>query len=373
MFAAAQLPMVLAGIAAVAAAQEPAAIDFIRDVAPILREHCVRCHGPKKQKGDLRLDRRADLFAGQADTWSVRPGDPDGSELLRRVTLPAGDDDLMPAEGEPLPAVRVATLRRWIAEGAHWPEDGDDAFGALPPAPIMVPVLDPVVRGQVDAAIAALRQRGAVAQRIAEGSDAIEVNLRLLRAPAADRDLELLRPLAPVLVWLDLSRSQVTDAGMAVVGSLGQLRRVHLAETAVGDAGLEHLGALRRLELLNLQGSRVTDAGLAAVAAMPALRKLFVWRTAVTAAGAQAVGRDHPDLNVDRGDYAEARLAAAATLAAAKAAPARPANARCPVTGRLVDPAVTLEHGGRTLGFCCGDCRTRFAADPAAFPDPGKR
>jgi mono/diheme cytochrome c family protein len=106
-----------------AAPSAGARVDFATQVLPILQARCHECHGAAKVRGKLRLDAREQLFdpAREAE-WVVRPGDPDGSELLRRVSLPAGDEDAMPAKGDPLTPEQVALLRAWIAQGAVWPE-----------------------------------------------------------------------------------------------------------------------------------------------------------------------------------------------------------------------------------------------------------
>jgi uncharacterized membrane protein/mono/diheme cytochrome c family protein len=105
------------------AAPQPAApsVDFATQVLPILTARCHECHGAAKVRGKLRLDAREHLFdpAREAE-WVVRPGDPDGSELLRRVQLPPEDEDAMPAKGDPLTPEQVAVLRAWISQGAVW-------------------------------------------------------------------------------------------------------------------------------------------------------------------------------------------------------------------------------------------------------------
>lgn len=97
-------------------------VDFATQVRPLLEARCVECHGPAKVRGKLRLDAREHVFdpAREAE-WVVRPGDPAGSELLRRVGLPPDDEDVMPAKGEPLAPAQVELLRAWIAQGAEWP------------------------------------------------------------------------------------------------------------------------------------------------------------------------------------------------------------------------------------------------------------
>ena len=95
------------------------AVDFARDVYPILQRSCIECHGAEKQAADLRLDLRDQAF----DSGTIQPGDPDDSELLRRVVLPKGHDEIMPAIGDRLPAEQIETLRDWIRQGANWPAD----------------------------------------------------------------------------------------------------------------------------------------------------------------------------------------------------------------------------------------------------------
>ncbi|OWK39342.1 PSD1 and planctomycete cytochrome C domain-containing protein [Fimbriiglobus ruber] len=110
-----------------AAAPVPAApsvaIDFNRDIRPILSNTCFACHGPddKVRKGDLRLDTREGATAGSA----VVPGKPAASELLKRVlTVDASEVMPPPKVGRKLTAKEIATLTEWIKQGApyakHW-------------------------------------------------------------------------------------------------------------------------------------------------------------------------------------------------------------------------------------------------------------
>ncbi len=93
-------------------------VDFARDVYPIFRRSCIECHGPEKQEAELRLDQKASALK----SGSIEAGKPDDSELLRRILLPRGHDEVMPAIGDPLPKRQVALIRRWIQQGAVWPD-----------------------------------------------------------------------------------------------------------------------------------------------------------------------------------------------------------------------------------------------------------
>src|SRR5437879_11958785 len=61
---------------------------FASRVAPILHDKCFQCHGPQKKKGKLRLDTFENVMRGGKDGVIVKPGDPSGSEIFRRITLP---------------------------------------------------------------------------------------------------------------------------------------------------------------------------------------------------------------------------------------------------------------------------------------------
>src|SRR4051812_44660619 len=109
-------------IASAAPAQKT--IDFNRDIRPILSENCYQCHGPdkNKRKADLRLDTKDGLFTELSDSTPVIPGKPQDSDLLRRIALPTDDEDHMPPakSNKALKPEQVATIRKWIEEGAQW-------------------------------------------------------------------------------------------------------------------------------------------------------------------------------------------------------------------------------------------------------------
>jgi hypothetical protein len=106
------------------------AVSYNNQIGPILSEHCFRCHGPdsaarKPRKFPLRLDRAEFAFQPRDDGKPVLiKGDPDASEVMRRIT--ATNDDVMPpaSEHKPLNPGEIALLKQWIAEGAkyekHW-------------------------------------------------------------------------------------------------------------------------------------------------------------------------------------------------------------------------------------------------------------
>ena len=99
----------------------PKTISFVEHVQPILELNCVACHYEGKVKGDLRLDTKEFAFATD---YVISPGNALESDLYVLCTLPQDDDMFMPpAPADPLSSGDLYTLRRWIDEGAEWPDE----------------------------------------------------------------------------------------------------------------------------------------------------------------------------------------------------------------------------------------------------------
>lgn len=153
-------------------------LDFDREIRSVLAGTCLRCHGGVRELGGIHLGRRERaILANAKGRTPIVPGKPTESELLRRIA--ATDSTRMPPDGTPLSPEQVDAFRRWIADGAEWPE----LWSLRPVAPQPLPGVRARawVRSPLDAFVLARLER--------EG---------LGPAPEATRS-ELLRR-----VWLDL-------------------------------------------------------------------------------------------------------------------------------------------------------------------------
>ena len=114
-------------------------VSFRSDVAPILLNRCLACHGSEKAEGGYRVDTYARAMSeGDSFTPGFVPDDLEFSEAFRRIT---SDDpaERMPLEGEKLPQEEVAKIRRWIEQGAEF----DGGNPAAPLAAIIPPPQHP--------------------------------------------------------------------------------------------------------------------------------------------------------------------------------------------------------------------------------------
>lgn len=100
-------------------------LEFNRDIRPILSDKCFKCHGPdaKNQKSDYRVDSFANATKDLGDYSGIVPGDLKKSEVHWRIHSDDPDDRMPPADAKmALTKEEIATLDRWIEEGAEYQE-----------------------------------------------------------------------------------------------------------------------------------------------------------------------------------------------------------------------------------------------------------
>jgi uncharacterized membrane protein len=98
-------------------------IDFVNDIAPIIKNDCFKCHGGEKVKGKLKLNTKALAMAGGESGRVILPGKPAISKFYTSLVDP-DEDILMPPPKEKARPSReqIERVRRWIEEGAEWPD-----------------------------------------------------------------------------------------------------------------------------------------------------------------------------------------------------------------------------------------------------------
>lgn len=122
-------------------------VDFSADVKPILNKKCISCHGGVKAKAGFSvLFREEALAVTESGKPAIIPGDPEGSEMIRRITI-TDPEERMPYKHEPLSKSEISILKRWIKQGAKW----GDHWAYLPVTEIAPPnVSSKWVRNDID-------------------------------------------------------------------------------------------------------------------------------------------------------------------------------------------------------------------------------
>lgn len=95
-------------------------VDYNADVKPILNKHCIGCHGGVKKAGNISFLFEEEMYRpGKSGKRAVIKGDAKHSEMMRRI-LSDDPDERMPKDGPALAEADIATLKKWIDEGANW-------------------------------------------------------------------------------------------------------------------------------------------------------------------------------------------------------------------------------------------------------------
>jgi hypothetical protein len=95
-------------------------VDYNTEIKPIFNKKCITCHGGvKRQSGFSLLFRSEALAVNKSGKAAIIPGDPDNSELIRRLSL-KDPEERMPYKHPPLSGDEIATLKKWIKQGAKW-------------------------------------------------------------------------------------------------------------------------------------------------------------------------------------------------------------------------------------------------------------
>jgi len=262
-------------------------------VQPIFAARCVGCHGPDKHKANLRLDTYQGVMRGGKDGPAVQAGNTQGSDLFRRVTLPANHDDFMPKGGKKaLSSDEVKLIELWIAAGASETLAKDEIKNA--PADSVAPVVAEVTFQEIDPA-AVTKGRAGIAPAVAQlqkrfpnildyesrGSADLRLNASILGTRFGDKDLADFAPVAEHITEADFSRTGVTDQSASTIAAMKRLRILRLTNTGISDATLVRLGAMDQLESLNLFGTNVTPAALPAISRLPKLARLYAGQTSI--------------------------------------------------------------------------------------------
>lgn len=122
-------------LALMACKNKPEKVDFSTQIKPIINKNCISCHGGVKRNANFSLLFREDaLDTAESGKPAIIPGDPEHSELIRRLTI-HDPEERMPYKEAPLAQHEIDLLTQWIKEGANWGQH----WAYVPPKPVPVP------------------------------------------------------------------------------------------------------------------------------------------------------------------------------------------------------------------------------------------
>ena len=316
--------------ASVMIAQGQEKVDFAKSIQPLLEKRCVECHNEEKHKADLRFDSKAEL--AKSDKVVVA-GKADESELIKRVSLPEGHDDIMPPKGDPLTKEQIELLKKWINEGANWP-DGVTLKGGRccqvrrprkrlrkrrlrklktdrsapakktkkkAPGQEFANLKPTEDKAKEEEAVKKLAALGVSVRPIAQNLPWKEATVRPQDTNKTSEAVALLADI-PSLVDLNLAKINLKDDDLKAVAKLTNLQRLHLENNPIGDAGLAHIKGLVNLEYLNLYNTQVGDSSVDHLKGMTNLMALYLWQSKISDEAGEKLKAALPDTMINRGE-----------------------------------------------------------------------
>lgn len=279
-------------------------------VYPLLERYCLSCHGSAKQRGGYQMDNFNLLVAGgQSGVAALVPGQPDRSELLRRVLLPVGDKKAMPPQGQRHPKEPdLNLLRWWIVHGASrelslaQASQQDPSFAAIVrkarPAdaePIYLPRV-PDYTKHAEEISQLSHDLGVTITPISKRTgDGLLLRLQNPARTFGNNELGKLKPIAAFIAEMDLGGAQLDDRSVVGLKEFRNLTKLGLARTKLTGESLQELATLSQLSTINLYDSQLSDVGLAKIAAMKQLRKLYTAGSRVTEEGLNQFRAQRPE------------------------------------------------------------------------------
>ncbi len=292
------------------------AVVYADIIQPILQQRCYTCHGPKKQKGGLRMDDFSLLMKGGKEGKVISAGNATESEIIQRLKLPKEDDDHMPPRQKPqLNEKQIALIHWWIENGASV----EKKVNAISQPEIIKPHLLALQTGLVehkapanipqepvepveDKAVEQLKNKGVIVMPVSQNSNYIMANF-ITASNINDKDLSLLLPLKKQLVWLKLGDTKISDSALNYIAQCTNITFLQVNNTSITDKGLVLLKSLNKLQSLNLVATNVTANGVLSLKNLNELSTLYLYQTKVDRKDWPQLKKQFPKTILDSGRY----------------------------------------------------------------------
>jgi len=280
------------------------------------------------------MDDSVRLMKGGKDGVIIKPGKASASEMIKRMLLPADDDDHMPPKEKPQPnKEQIALLHWWIDNNALFaqkvkalpqPADIKPALLALQKAaPAARTGISDVPTQPVENADSKVMQQlaasGVVVVPVAQNINYLQLSF-VTDTVVTNNILQLVTQLKKQVVWLKINNTNIGNAALGYIAQLTNVTRLDVSHTHITDAGLPSLQQLQNLQYLNLVGTKVTAQGVMQLKGLKKLQSLFLYQTNVNRAAYTQLKTSFPKTTIDTGGYTVPTLVTDTTEVKAKQA-----------------------------------------------------
>ncbi|WP_109302390.1 FN3 associated domain-containing protein [Aquimarina sp. AU474] len=267
--------------------EKPKIIDslqYFSDVIyPILEAKCVQCHNATKQKGELSFVSETMILKGGKEGEVLLPGSAIGSNMIKRVVLPLGDEKHMPPAGKnQITSNELWLLKHWINNGANF----KDKALAYQQNDTLSNLLDNYLEKDLEVlseasitAINKVMEAGFSVHRIVTGQPHLSV--KFIKDSISREAMSTLKGISKQLVRLDVNNTDLTDDMTKSINTLKRLEELRLDNTKISNKTLNYLIDLKDIKILNLHHTLVDNKGVAMIVNKISPANIYVWNTKV--------------------------------------------------------------------------------------------
>ncbi len=298
------------------------AVAYKEVIRPIIEEKCVSCHGAKKMKGELRMDTPQLLLKGGEHGPVLASGQPDESEMIKRILLPESSDEHMPPKGKPqITAEELTLLQWWVRTGHDFNKrvielEKDPEVAALlktgnapqkqensSQAPVFSEEASLLKQEfpEVPALFSdKIREAGGVLTKISKASNLVDITF-FSKPGLNDKEFGALGKLPEQILWLNLAGTKIGTETIRQIAGLPNLTRLHLERTGLKGEALNDLLKLPRLEYLNLNGNPVSVKDIEMLAGIKSLKSLYIFDTGISEDAINTLKSKYKKLKIESG------------------------------------------------------------------------
>ncbi|MBU3742991.1 MAG: hypothetical protein FGM61_00395 [Sediminibacterium sp.] len=297
------------------------ALVFSQLVQPVLNEKCVGCHGPNKQKGELRLDDSTYLLQGGEHGAVLTMGQANESEIFKRIMLDPAEEKHMPPKGKPALTDReIALITWWMNSGATFHNKVKELAQPEPIKKYLSSIEKPtelnkcaIPTAPVNPAsaktIAALQAAGVMVVPVAANSNYLSANLINLSA-VSDSVILLLKQIQPQLIWIKADYQPASAKLVSVIAGCKQLTRLSWTNGKLSNDDVSAFRTLGSLQYLNLSNNPISREGLVSLQSLSDLQSVYIWNTKISGKEIAGLANLFPQTQIDSGNYRLAMIAA---------------------------------------------------------------
>ncbi|MCX2718468.1 c-type cytochrome domain-containing protein [Lentiprolixibacter aurantiacus] len=289
----------------------PDSVLIFQDILkPVLQDKCVACHNSEQSRGGLKLESYRDLFKDAEHGKPVVAGNPEKSELFRRISLPAEDDLAMPPRGNSIGYTNIQILKHWIAEGADSLAifKSDAISGELIALLIRDYGLDYSPRPYYEKVKAdslsegilkELRNGGFRANYLGENNFLLDVEYG--GDSIGEREIQLLNQVSKNITFLKLSGCKLSDEMLEGLSPIPHLTRADLSKNPLTGHSAAYLMEQLHLEAVNLNDTEIDAEALGKLLSESGIARVYIRNTKVSEDEISSLSQNYADKEIIAG------------------------------------------------------------------------